>query len=35
MIAKAGKMPLVITPVNGEQLDGRHVLATDSRQSPP
>jgi hypothetical protein len=35
MIANACKMPFVITCVNGDQIDGRHVLVTERRRSPP
>jgi len=30
MTANACRMPPVVTPVNGDQLDGRHVSATDN-----
>jgi hypothetical protein len=33
MIANACKMPLVIASVNGDRLDGRHVLVRDSRRT--
>jgi len=35
MIVNPRNMPLVITPVNGEPLDGRHVLSTAGRQCSP